>query len=231
MKLTAEEFEVTGVNHSKADVMSFTEMKPRAGEHSCRVNDADKYEKFARKNGNIIVDGKQVDVIYGITASGKSEIQAYRYPKSRWEVDAARKHSASVGGSFEQASGEQDGIPPSLEVKEIVEYAPGEKYARELIKSGAVERKAKLTLSEEDRQEMLAGKSADEVDWKQYGRNFLGEDKTKPEDSRMRYTYPFAKGGKAYATALRKMCSDTHKGIADCAGKLCQEIGDDEDEE
>jgi HK97 family phage major capsid protein/HK97 family phage prohead protease len=45
-------------------------------------------------------------VIYGIK-SGKSEIQAYRYPKKTWKADDARAHCKSHDGKFEAASEEK----------------------------------------------------------------------------------------------------------------------------
>lgn len=81
---------------------------PYPHEHSCRVNDPDKYERFARKNCEMKVDGKCIDVIYGITADGKSEIQAYRYPKDVWTAAAARAHCREHGGSFEAAGDAED---------------------------------------------------------------------------------------------------------------------------
>ncbi len=76
---------------------------PYPNEHACRVNDPGKYERFARKNCEIKVDGKCVDVIYGIKKGGASEVQAYRYPKGVWTAEAARKHCREHGGTFEAA--------------------------------------------------------------------------------------------------------------------------------
>lgn len=77
---------------------------PYENEHACRINSPDKYSKFARKNCAQKSNGKCIDVIYGIK-SGKSEIQALRYPKKSWEASSARSHCSSRGGSFEAASG------------------------------------------------------------------------------------------------------------------------------
>lgn len=76
---------------------------PFPSEHSCRLNNPDKYDRFARKNGEQNHDGKPIDVIYGI-AEGKSEIQALRFPKDRWDADAARNVCNARGGSFEAAT-------------------------------------------------------------------------------------------------------------------------------
>jgi ATP-dependent Clp endopeptidase proteolytic subunit ClpP len=79
---------------------------PYPNEHACRINDPDKYERIARKNCDMKVDDKCVDVIYGIKAEGGSEIQALRYPKDVWREEAARAHCKERDGTFEPASEE-----------------------------------------------------------------------------------------------------------------------------
>lgn len=82
------------------------EGKPYPDEHACRLNSPEKYTKFRRKNGAFKINGKSVDIIYGITKDGKTEIQAIRYPKSTWTADEARadcKKRKPV--MFEAASG------------------------------------------------------------------------------------------------------------------------------
>lgn len=81
--------------------------KPYPTEHSCRLNDQGKYDRFARKNCEIKHDGKCIDVIYGIK-DNKAEIQAYRYDKKTWTAGAAKNHCKDHDGSFEAAS-EEDG--------------------------------------------------------------------------------------------------------------------------
>lgn len=81
------------------------ETRPFPNEHSCRLEDPGKYDRFARKNCEIKHDNKCIDVIFGIK-SGKSEIQAMRYPKDIWDESAARNHCKSKGGSFEAAAKE-----------------------------------------------------------------------------------------------------------------------------
>jgi hypothetical protein len=75
---------------------------PYPSEHSCRLNDPGKYDKIRRDNCAEKHDGKCIDVIYGIK-SGKSEIQALRYPKKVWTEASARAHCDSRKGSFEAA--------------------------------------------------------------------------------------------------------------------------------
>jgi len=77
--------------------------KPYENEHSCRINDPGKYDRFARKNCEQKHDGKCIDVIYGIKG-GKSEIAALRYPKDVWTAEAARNHCKGREGiEFEPA--------------------------------------------------------------------------------------------------------------------------------
>jgi len=76
---------------------------PFTNEHSCRLESPDKYESWGRKNCEQEHDGKCIDVVYGTTSAGKTEIQSLRYKKSVWDEGAARSHCNSRGGSFEPA--------------------------------------------------------------------------------------------------------------------------------
>jgi len=80
--------------------------KPYPNEHSCRLKDPGKYDRFARKNCEQKHDGKCIDVIYGIKEE-KTEIQALRYKKDIWTESAAKSHCASRDGTFEAAGGEE----------------------------------------------------------------------------------------------------------------------------
>lgn len=80
-------------------------IKPYPNEHACRINEPDKYEKFARKNCYVQVDDKCVDVIFGIK-EGKSEIQAYRYDKKTWTKSSAASHCKTHKGTFDAAAEE-----------------------------------------------------------------------------------------------------------------------------
>ena len=75
--------------------------KPYANEHACRLKPPD-YEKYARQNCKVKVDGKCIDFIFGIKG-GKSELQAMRFPKKVWTESAARSYCEGKGGSFEAA--------------------------------------------------------------------------------------------------------------------------------
>lgn len=75
---------------------------PFPEEHSCRLEDPKKFDKFNRVNCDQKHDDKCIDVIYGIK-EGKSKIQALRYPKDVWDADDAKAHCKDRGGSFEAA--------------------------------------------------------------------------------------------------------------------------------
>jgi len=61
---------------------------PYPNEHAARQKDPSGYDRFARSHPKGWPAG--VDAIYGIK-NGKSEIQAVRFDKSKWTVDAAKK--------------------------------------------------------------------------------------------------------------------------------------------
>lgn len=218
MKFTAEEIEAVGINHVKADAYADIELKPYPSEHSCRVNEPSKYVKFARKNGYITVGGKKVDVIFGITKDGKSEIQAYRYPKGSWEASAARGH-CSGKGRFEAAKGEEAGLMPSLEEKRIVPNADAVANVEHLIRFGQINKTDQIAFDEVERKSMLG---ADGKDWKQYGEHFLGIDAEKPEGTRMRHVLPVVKDGIVYAKALIAACGTDSRETARAAWRLCK---------
>ena len=80
------------------------EMKPFENEHSCRLEDPSKYDRFARKNCFQKHDGKCIDFIFGVK-EGKSEVQAMRYNKEVWTEAEAKSHCKDHDGSFEAAKG------------------------------------------------------------------------------------------------------------------------------
>lgn len=81
---------------------------PFATEHACRVRDPRSFTRFRRQQDFAEVDGKQVDVIFGIKG-GKSEIQSWRYPLANgWSESAARTHCTEHDGLlFEPAEPEE----------------------------------------------------------------------------------------------------------------------------
>lgn len=70
---------------------------PYPNEHACRLVDPKEFDEFRRENEKITVNGKPVDVIFGIK-DGKSKIQALRYKKSVWSVEEARNDCKNRGG-------------------------------------------------------------------------------------------------------------------------------------
>lgn len=78
---------------------------PFPTEHSCRLEDPGKYDRFDRKNCDRRHEGKCIDVIYGIT-DGASEAQALRYKTKTWNESDARAHCNEQEGQFEPAKEE-----------------------------------------------------------------------------------------------------------------------------
>jgi HK97 family phage major capsid protein/HK97 family phage prohead protease len=99
------------------------------------LHDPGQYDRFARKNCEIKHDGKCIDVIYGIK-EGKSEIQAYRYPKGTWKAEDARAHCKSHNGSFEAAKEEK-----SSEMDPIIrKIKVGKQYRSFTIERSAIDK-------------------------------------------------------------------------------------------
>ena len=92
-----------GVNTGILAIKSGEETKPYENEHSCRLEDPGKYDRFARKNCYQKHDGKCIDFIFGIK-EGKSEVQAMRFNKDVWTEEAAKNYCKDKKGSFEAAS-------------------------------------------------------------------------------------------------------------------------------
>ena len=80
--------------------------KPYPNEHSCRLENPDKYKRFRRQNCQRKHDGKCIDVIWGITKGEeeKTEQQAFRYDKEVWTEASAKTHCKNEKGTFEPAS-------------------------------------------------------------------------------------------------------------------------------
>ena len=74
---------------------------PFPNEHSCRLQNPDKFVRFRR--GKKKHDGKIYSVIWGFLKGGGSQEQAYRYPKDTWSKGKAGKHCRDHDGSFEAA--------------------------------------------------------------------------------------------------------------------------------
>jgi len=80
---------------------------PYPNEHSCRLEDPNKYDRFRREKCGQKHEDKCIDVIYGIK-DGKSETQALRYKTDIWDEDDAREHCKERGGRFEPAKDEEE---------------------------------------------------------------------------------------------------------------------------
>lgn len=61
---------------------------PYEAEHAARISNPDKYAKFRRENDKF---GKGIDVIWGITDAGKTEIQSIRFDASKFSATEAKK--------------------------------------------------------------------------------------------------------------------------------------------
>ena len=68
-------------------IWDYNDEKPFKNEHSARLNDPSKYERFARENDKL---GKGIHVIYGIKKGGGSEIQAIRFSSNKFTVAEAK---------------------------------------------------------------------------------------------------------------------------------------------
>jgi hypothetical protein len=84
------------------------EFKPYPNEHSCRLEDPDKYDTCRRGERTAdkpdSVKGKKYFVIFCKKGDGPMEQQAFRYPKENWTAAQARAHCKYNEGSFEPAS-------------------------------------------------------------------------------------------------------------------------------
>jgi len=79
---------------------------PYPNEHSCRLEDPKKYERFRSSEKEI--SGKKVRMIFGFKKDGGSELQAIRYNKEIWKEADARKDCKDRGGMFEKAVEDQE---------------------------------------------------------------------------------------------------------------------------
>jgi len=110
-KLVAEDLEQAPAGFkSLAEFLAQTaeepapEARPYPSEHSCRLNDPGKYEKFRR--GTRDHKGKEYSIIFGkLKGENTWEEQAYRYAKDVWTAAEAQAHCKDHGGSFEAAKG------------------------------------------------------------------------------------------------------------------------------
>ncbi|MDI3260049.1 MAG: phage protease [Sinobacteraceae bacterium] len=94
-------------------------------------------------------------------------------------------------------------------------------HARELIRSGRVDRSSSWSFSAADGNALL-GQSGD--DWSAYAAVHLGVDETASDKTKARWHYPVAKGGKVYLSGLRAAISRaSQQGDSDIA-KAAQDL-------
>lgn len=91
--------------------------------------------------------------------------------------------------------------------------APGSRYVRSLISDGKVDKDSAWSFSAEDGNALL-GDAGD--DWTAYGRVHLAVDTDANEDTKARFKYPVAKGGKVYRAGV--IAAKQRAGQQDAAG-------------
>lgn len=103
--LTSGEFWAMFVRDAPTEKNIVPVQKPFPNEHRARQVDPSSFEKFRRGKPEGFPPG--VDVIYGVTAEGKSEIQSIAFDTSEWDESAAKQwlsdHEFKTD-SFEAAS-------------------------------------------------------------------------------------------------------------------------------
>lgn len=103
---------------------------PYKNEHAVRVNDPNKYVKFARKE---IADG--ISIIIGWTEDGKSEVQAYRFDKDKFTVEEVEKwlKEHKIEGKVEEAKEmEWKELEQNTELQDIVIFPRGRFFIQHL---------------------------------------------------------------------------------------------------
>lgn len=94
---------------------------PNPNEHSCRLQNPDKFDKMKRVNGDRKHEGKPYDVIYGHKQDTDTwEDQAFRYKTKSWSEGEARSHCSDHDGEFHPAGESSAGICPDKVNKSLV---------------------------------------------------------------------------------------------------------------
>jgi len=103
---------------------------PYPTEHSARLKDPSRYERFRRENDKF---GPGIHAVWGITADGKAELQAIRFDAEKFSVDEAKAWLKEHGHKpilFEPAGEKAEGAAESLADQGgeflVVEAASGE---------------------------------------------------------------------------------------------------------
>lgn len=101
----------------------FPNEKPYPDEHSARLIDPDKYDKFRRQNDKL---GTGIHAIFGIAEDGKAELQAIKFDKAEFTVAQAGKWMAEHDYKpikFESASGKGERVVLKGSIKDEEEKA------------------------------------------------------------------------------------------------------------
>lgn len=76
---------------------------PYPNQHACRIKEPSSFKKGSFRT--LHTKQKGLSLIVGeLKSSGKSATQAFRYAKTDWTADRARKHCSSHQGRFDAAS-------------------------------------------------------------------------------------------------------------------------------
>ena len=73
---------------------------PYPNEHSCRIKSPGSFEKASFRR---IAQGRLSIIIGRLKGKKTTTTQAFRYPKGKWDKDAARKHCQKNKGTFHEA--------------------------------------------------------------------------------------------------------------------------------
>jgi hypothetical protein len=99
---------------------------PYLTEHAVRLEPPSKYERFRRENDKF---GEGIDVIWGITADGKVELQALRFDAKRYSIEDVRKwlkehgyEDATIEPAKDEFSTEEDAVEREALLMEAGEY-------------------------------------------------------------------------------------------------------------
>jgi hypothetical protein len=114
---------------------------PFPNEHSARQEDPGKYESFRRENGKF---GPGIDVIWGITKDGKTEIQTIRFDSKKFTPDEAKKwledhnFKTEIEKAIEASLFLTYKAPPAIALARarIENGVPIRRYRKETIKAG-----------------------------------------------------------------------------------------------
>ena len=142
------------------------EERPYPNEHAARLQDPDKYERFARENDAF---GRGIDAIYGIV-DNTSELQAIRFDKDLFTVDEARAWLADRDYEpieFEPATerADMERQEPTTEIDEVAAEVAAE-LSEEVVAASQDEEvgETEVTVETEERRAVELVHRADSMD-------------------------------------------------------------------